>query len=450
MAEQPVVKNVSLTQSQLESLVADILAEAKAQGASAAEAGLSVESGLSTTARLGEVETIEHNLDKGLGVTVYFGQRKGSASTSDFSAEAVRDAVAAACRIARYTAEDEYAGLADAELMARQIPDLDLDHPWEISPEQAIDIALVAENAAREFDSRISNSEGATLSSHQSFRVYGNSHGFIGAYGGTQHSLVCSVIAQQGEGMERDYWYSSSRLPGQLESPDHVGRKAAERAVRRLDARRLPTATVPVIFAAEVAGGLINSYLSAMRGAAQYRKSSFLLDAAGTQVFPEFMNISEKPLLPRGSNSAPFDREGVATRNRDLVREGIALGYVLDSYSARRLGLQSTGNAGGVRNVFVESGQLSLDELCREMGRGLVVTELMGQGVNMVTGDYSRGAAGFWVENGEIQYPVEEITVAGNLRQMFMDIEAIGGDVDHRGNVHTGSILMKQITVAGE
>lgn len=450
MAEQPVVKNVSLTQSQLESLVADILAEAKAQGASAAEAGLSVESGLSTTARLGEVETIEHNLDKGLGVTVYFGQRKGSASTSDFSAEAVRDAVAAACRIARYTAEDEYAGLADAELMARQIPDLDLDHPWEISPEQAIDIALVAENAAREFDSRISNSEGATLSSHQAFRVYGNSHGFIGGYGGTHHSLVCSVIAQQGEGMERDYWYSSSRLPGELESPDHVGRKAAERAVRRLDARRLPTATVPVIFAAEVAGGLINSYLSAMRGGAQYRKSSFLLDAAGTQVFPEFINISEKPLLPRGSNSAPFDREGVATRNRDLVREGVALGYVLDSYSARRLGLQSTGNAGGVRNVFVESGQQSLDELCREMGRGLVVTELMGQGVNMVTGDYSRGAAGFWVENGEIQYPVEEITVAGNLRQMFMDIEAIGGDVDHRGNVHTGSILMKQITVAGE
>ncbi len=450
MAETPVVKNSSLTQRQLETLVSDILAEAKAQGASAAEAGVSVESGLSTTVRLGEVETIEHNLDKGLGVTVYMGQRKGSASTSDFTAAAVRDTVAAACRIARYTAEDEYAGLADAELMATEIPDLDLNHPWELSPEQAIEIALEAESAAREFDSRITNSEGAALSSHQSARVYGNSHGFVGGYGGTHHSLSCTVIGQQGEGMERDYWYSASRVPTQLESAVDVGRKAAERTVRRLNARRLPTASVPVIFTADVAGSLISSYLSAMRGGAQYRQSSFLLDCLGEQIFPEFMQICERPHLLRGSNSAPFDREGVATQERDWVKDGRAMSYVLDSYSARRLKRQSTGNAGGVRNVFVESGEHDFQALCRQMGRGLVVTEMMGHGLNMVTGDYSRGAVGFWVEGGEIQYPVSEITVAGNLRDMFMAIEAVGSDVDRRGNVHTGSILMREITVAGE
>ncbi len=450
MAETPVVKNSSLTRSQLESLVSDILAEARAQGATAAEAGVSVESGLSTTVRLGEVETIEHNLDKGLGVTVYIGQRKGSASTSDFTASAVRDTVAAACRIAKYTAEDEFAGLADAELMAQEVPDLDLNHPWDLAPEQAIEIAHEAENAAREFDSRITNSEGAAVSSHQSARVYGNSHGFVGTYGGTHHSLSCTVIGQEGGGMERDYWYSASRVPAELESAALVGRKAAQRTVRRLNGRRVPTATVPVIFAAEVAGSLISSYFSAMRGGAQYRQSSFLLDCLDEQIFPTFMQIHERPQLPRGNNSAPFDREGVATQARDWVKDGRALGYVLDSYSARRLKRQSTGNAGGVRNVFVECGNSDFQALCREMGKGLVVTEMMGQGLNMVTGDYSRGAAGFWVENGEIQYPVDEITIAGNLRDMFMGIEAIGSDVDHRGNIHTGSILMRQITVAGE
>ncbi len=450
MAERPVVKSSSLTQTQLENLVSDILAEAKAQGASAAEAGVSVESGLSTTVRLGEVETIEHNLDKGLGVTVYMGRRKGSASTSDFTATAVRDTVSAACRIAKYTAEDEYAGLADAELMARTIPDLDLNHPWALSPEQAIDLALETENAAREFDCRITNSEGAAVSSHQSARVYGNSHGFVGTYSGTHHSLSCTVIGQDKGGMERDYWYSASRVPTELESAAYVGRKAAERTVCRLNARRLPTATVSVIFAADVAGSLISSYFSAMRGGAQYRQSTFLLDCLGEKIFPEFMQIDERPHLLRGNNSAPFDREGVATQDRDWIKDGRAMNYVLDSYSARRLQRQSTGNAGGVRNVFVQCGDKDFSALCREMGRGLVVTEMMGHGLNMVTGDYSRGAAGFWVENGEIQYPVSEITVAGNLRDMFMAIEAVGSDTDHRGNIHTGSILMREIMVAGE
>ncbi len=450
MAEQPAVENSTLTRSQLETLVSDILAEARAQGASAAEAGVSLESGLSATVRLGDVETIEHNLDKGLGVTVYFGRRKGSASTADFSPEAVRDAVAAACRIARYTAEDEYAGLAEAELMAREVPDLDLDHPWGLSPEAAIERALEAEEAARAFDPRITNSEGASLSSHRAVRVYGNSHGFIGSYTGTHHSLVCTVVGQEGDSMQRDYWYTSSRVPEALEAPAEVGRKAAERTVRRLGARRVATAEVPVLFAAEAAGGLISSYLSAMRGSAQYRKASFLLGAEGERIFPPFFHIEERPRLPRGDRSAPFDREGVATRDRDLVRDGRALTYLLDSYSARRLGLRSTGHAGGARNVFVAPGEHDFEGLCREMGRGLVVTEMMGQGVNMVTGDYSRGASGFWVEGGEIRHPVEEITIAGNLRQVFGGIVAVGSDIDHRGNIHTGSILVERMTVAGE
>lgn len=454
MIKNPVIKNSIYSREQLINVVSDILAEAKVQGATSAEAAVSIEAGLSVTARMGEVETVEHNHDKGLGVTVYVGQCKGSASTSDFGVDAIKDTVAAACRIARYTAEDEYAGLADAALMAKHIPDLDLSHPWDVTPEQAIDIALECEGAARSFDGRISNSEGASVSSHQSFRVYGNSHNFIGAYGGTRHSLSCSVIAsglgEQDDTMQRDYWYSSARHASELEAPDVVGHKAAERTVRRLGARRLKTCTVPVIFAAEVAGGLIGSFLGAIRGGAQYRRSSFLLDALGEQVFPEFMQIEERPHMMRGNNSAPFDREGVATQERAFIVDGRLQSYVLDSYSARRLGRQTTGNAGGVRNLFVSNGEHDLHALCREMGRGLLVTELMGQGANMVTGDYSRGAAGFWVENGEIQYPVEEVTVAGNMKQMFLDILAVGNDVDSRGNIRTGSILISSMTVAGE
>ncbi len=449
-ATEPVIKNSSYSRDQLETVVADILRESKAQGASASEAAVSIESGLSVTARMGEVETVEHNHDKGLGVTVYFGQSKGSASTSDFSSAAIRDTVAAACRIARYTAEDQYAGLADAELMAKSIPDLDLVHPWDIAPDQAVDIALECEAAARSFDQRITNSDGASVSSHQSYRVYGNSHGFVGSYGGTRHGLSCSVVGQDGGNMQRDYWYTSARSACELEAPDIVGHKAAERTVKRLGGRKVKTGKMPVLFSAEVASGLISSFFSAIRGGAQYRRSSFLLDALGKQVFPEFITIDERPHLLKGSSSAPFDREGVATTNRAFIKDGVLQSYVLDSYSARRLNSQTTGNAGGVRNVFITTGDKDLHALCREMGTGLLVTELMGHGTNIVTGDYSRGAAGFWVENGEIQYPVEELTVAGNLEQMLMDIVDIGCDVDKRGNIQTGSILLSSMTVAGE
>ena len=450
MAQTPVIKNSVYTQAQLEGLVGQILDEAKRLGATSAEAAVSIESGLSVTARMGEVETVEHNHDKGLGVTVYVGQRKGSASTSDFGTEAIRDTVAAACRIARYTAEDEYAGLADAELMAKDVVDLDLNHPWDVTPERAIALALESENAARSFDARIVNSEGASVTSHQSYRVYGNSHGFVGAYGGTRHGISCCVVGQEGDAMQRDYWYTSSRDACGLEAPDVVGNKAAERTVKRLGARRLKTCSAPVIFSAELAGGLISNYLGAVRGGAQYRKSSFLLDCVDEQVFPEFVQINERPLLPRGLSSASFDREGVATRDRDMVTNGVAQGYILDSYSARRLGLQTTANAGGTRNVFVSHGDEDLYALCRKMDTGFLITDMMGHGTNMVTGDYSRGAAGYWVEKGEIQYPVEELTVAGNLKQMFMGIMAIGNDVDKRGNVQCGSILLDNMTIAGE
>jgi len=453
MANTPVIKNSIYSQSQLEGLVEQILAEAKKLGATASEAAVSIESGLSVNARMGEVETVEHNHDKGLGVTVYFGQSKGSASTSDFGESAIQDTVAAACRIARYTAADEFSGLADAGLMAVKVPDLDLIHPWDLSPERAIELTIASEAAARGFDARIVNSDGASVSSHHAFRVYGNSHGFVGAFGGTRHSMSCCVVGQEkgkDETMQRDYWYTSSRDAGGLEAPELVGLKAAERTIKRLGARRVKTCQTPVIFAAEQAGGLIGSFLGAIRGGAQYRRSSFLLDSVGEQVFPDSVRINEQPLLPRGLYSAPFDREGVATCNRDLVSNGVVQGYILDSYSARRLQLQTTANAGGTRNVFVSHGDDDLQALCRKMGKGLLVTDMMGHGTNMVTGDYSRGAAGFWIENGEIQYPVEELTVAGNLKQMFKDIAAIGNDVDQRGNVRCGSILINNMTVAGE
>lgn len=450
MAQTPVVKNSSLTRVELETLVGDVLDEARSQGATAAEAAVMIETGLSVSVRMGDVETLEHNHDKGLGVSVYVGQRKGSASTTDLGRQAIRDTVAAACRIARYTAEDSYAGLADAALMAHDVPDLDLCHPWEISADQAIALGLACEDAARSFDPRITNSEGASVSTHQTYRVYGNSHGFVGSYGTTRHSLSCAVVGEQDGTMQRDYWYTSSRLATELEDAAQVGRRAAERAVRRLGARRLPTGKVPVLFAADVAGSLLGAFIAAIRGGAQYRKASFLLDALDTQVFPSFVHIHEQPRLMRGIGSAPFDQEGVATRNRDLVRDGVLVSYVLDSYSARRLERQSTGNAGGVRNLVIDSGALDFAGLLRQMDRGLVVTEMMGQGANNVTGDYSRGAAGFWVENGAIQYPVEEITIAGNMRDMFRDIVAVGNDIDRRGNTCTGSILIGAMTVAGE
>lgn len=434
----------------LERMVGDLLAEAKSSGATAAEAAVSMDIGLGVTVRKGDVETLEFHRDRGLGVTVYFGQRKGSASTSDFRAEAIRETVQAACDIARYTSEDTCSGLAPAERMATDIPELDLYHPWGVTADQAIEIAKACEHAGLETDPRITNSEGATVNSHQGLRVYGNSHGFMGGYPSTRHSISCSLIGEQGGHMQRDYWYSVSRLAEELEAGESIGRMAAERTVRRLDARRLGTRQVPVIFAAEVATGLFRSFTGAIRGSNLYRNSSFLLDHLGKPVFPEFMHIYEQPHLPRALGSAPFDNEGVATSPRDLITDGVLQGYVLDSYSARKLDMETTGNAGGVHNLSVDTSDKDIHALVQEMDTGLLITELMGQGVNIVTGDYSRGASGFWVENGQIQYPVEEITVAGNLKQMFKHIVAIGNDIETRGNIRTGSVMIESMTVAGE
>ena len=436
--------------ARLEGVVADLLQEAKKQGADAAEAGVSTQTGLSVTVRLGETETIEHTSDNGLGITVYFGHRKGSANTTDLRPEAIRESVAAACRIARYTSEDPAAGLADPELLAKDVPDLDLFHPWEIDAEQAAAIARECEDAARAADPRITNSEGATLYTQRSGFIYGNSHGFVGGYPTSRHSLSCAVIAQQGDDMQRDYWYDSSRVAEDLAAAAAIGRRAAERTLARLDGRRLKTLECPVLFRADIAPSLLRSLFGAIRGHAVYRKSTFLLDQVGTQIFPDWVKVSEDPLLQRGPASAPFDNEGVATRYRELVSAGVLQGYLLDSYAARKLGLQSTASAGGVRNARIASSGESFDELLRKMDRGVLVTELMGQGTNMVTGDYSRGAAGFWVEGGEIQYPIEEMTVAGNLKDMFRQLIAVGSDDDIPSSIKTGSWLIERMTVGGD
>jgi PmbA protein len=434
----------------LKSIVQSLLDAALNQGASAAEAGLSQESGLSVTARLGDVETIEHHRDQGLGVTVYFGQRKGSASSTDLSPESIKETVSAACSIARYTSEDEYAGLPEKELLATEFSDLDLNHPWDLRADEAIALAIECENAARSYHAEISNSEGASVNTHQGIRVMGNTLGFLQGYASTRHSLSCSVLAQRGDSMQRDYWYTVARDANNLESAANVGIKAAERTLQRLQARSLSTRQCPVMYAAEVASGLLGSFIAAISGGNLYRKSSFLLDALDKQVFPEFVRIHEQPYLKGALGSANYDGEGVATQTRDIVSGGILRGYVLSSYSARKLGMRSTGNAGGVHNLTIDPGAYDYQGMLKQLHTGLLVTELMGQGVNMVTGDYSRGAAGFWVENGEIQYPVEEITIAGNLKDMFRNIVAVGNDVDYRGNIRTGSILVERLSIAGE
>jgi PmbA protein len=437
---------------ELKDIVSDALARARALGATQAEADVSLQKGLTTTVRLGEVETVEYQRDRGMGVTVYFGKRKGSASTADLSARAVAETVEKACDIARYTAEDQCAGLADPDELARDIPDLDLDHPWDISPEQAVELARGCEAAGRAVDPRITNSEGATVGSHRGVRVYGNSHGFLAGYPSSSHSVSCVLLSQVGDDMQRDYWYSSARDARDLESAESIGRRAGERAVTRLGARKIATQKARVLYAPEVARGLIGHFLGAIRGSSQYRKSSFLLGAAGQQVFPSFLELRERPHIRKGLGSSPFDGEGVATRDRELVGDGTLQGYVLGSYSARKLGLKTTGNAGGTHNLLVESksGGVPIDTLMRELGTGLLVTELMGQGVNGVTGDYSRGASGYWVENGSSIYPVHEITIAGNLKDMYRNIAAIGSDVDLRGSVRVGSILIDEMTIAGD
>ena len=440
----------SHSEADLRALVALALDEAKILGATEAEVGVSVDTGLSVTARLGEVETLEYQRDRGMGVTVYRGKRKGSASTGDLTAKAIRETVAKAFSIAGFTAEDECAGLPDPDAMARDVPDLDLHHPWAIEPDAARDLAVACEAAALGVDKRIGNSEGATLSSHQGLRVFGNSNGFLGGFASSLHSLSCVVVAQENGEMQRDYWYSSVRDWRELEDGESIGRRAAERALRRLNARKLATTAAPVLFVPELARGLFGHFLGAIRGGSQYRRASFLLDAAGQEIFPTWVNISERPHIRKGLGSTPFDSEGVATRDRELIDRGVLTGYVLSTYSARKLGLKTTGNAGGVHNLIVASGADDFAALLRKMGRGLVVTELMGQGVNGVTGDYSRGAAGFWVENGQIAYPVHEITIAGSLKDMYRNIVAVGGDVDTRGSIRTGSVLLEQMTIAGE
>lgn len=433
----------------LQEQVEQILGEARRQGASACEVAVSMEQGLSTTVRQGEVETVEFNRDQGFGITLYVGQRKGSASTSASGETAIRETVAAALAIARHASEDDCAGLADAALMARELPELDLYHPWQIAPERAVELALGCEAAAFASDARIKNADGTTLSTHQGCRVYGNSHGFLGGYASTRHSLSCVMIAEDGGQMQRDYWYDVNRQGELLADPLTIGRKAAERSVARLGARPVPTCEVPVLFAAELATGLFGHFLAAISGGNLYRHSSFLEGALGQRLFPEWLSLDERPHIPRAMGSAAFDGDGLATYAKSFVAGGELVSYILGTYSGRKLGLPSTANAGGVHNLFVSHGSEDQQALIRRMGRGLLVTELMGQGLNLVTGDYSRGAAGFWVENGEIQFPVQEVTIAGNLRDMFRQIVAVGSDLELRGNVRTGSVLIERMTVAG-
>lgn len=423
---------------------------ARARGATQAEVSCSEEAGLSVNVRMGEVETVESTRDRGIAVTVYMGRRKGSASTADLREDSLVATVEQACAIARYTEDDPAAGLADADLMARDMPEFDAWHPWAIDADRAIDLALACEQAGRDADTRVENSDGASLTSGRSLSVYANSHGFVGRERSTQHSLGCALIAGRGDAMQRDGWYTYGLASEDLESPVAVGRRAAERAVSRLSPRTLPTGEYPVLFAAEMARSLVGHLVGAVSGGALYRGASFLVDAMGQQLFPEWLSIHERPFLRRGLRSAAFDAEGVATRESPLVENGVLARYVLGSYSARKLGLQTTANAGGVHNLEVSPNAGDLDAMLSGMGRGLLVTELMGHGANTTTGDYSRGAAGFWIEDGRIAYPVDGVTVAGNLRDMFRRIEAVGRDVDPRSHIRTGSILVGRMTVAGD
>jgi len=427
------------------------LEAAKSRGASDAEVEVSAALGQSVTVRRGEVETVEYNRDKGLAVTVYFGKRRGNASTSDLAPEAIERTVEAACAIARHTAEDDAAGLPDADRLYRgELPDLELYHPWGLQVEEAIELARRTEAAALAVDKRITNSEGATVSGYDTDFVLANTRGFLSGFPSSKASIGCGVVAEDASGMQRDYWYTTHRDPAQLEAPEQVGRLAGERSVRRLGGRRLATMEVPVLFDANIASSLIGHFVSAASGSSLYRRSSFLLDRLGTEVFAPRVTIFEDPHRKAELASSYYDAEGVTTRSRNVVENGVLKGWFLSSHSARKLGLESTGNAGGNHNLLVRGGEYDFDGLVKLMGRGLVVTEMMGQGVNMVTGDYSRGAAGFWVEGGEIRFPVEEVTIAGNLLGMFRGIREVGRDVVVRGSKHCGSILVDRMTLAGE
>lgn len=434
----------------LQQIAHDILDYAREGGASACETEVSDGFGQNVTVRRGEVETIEYNRDKGLAVTVYIGQKRGNASTSDFSPQAVRDTVAAALSIARYTAADDCAGLADADLLARVFPDLDLYFPWDLPVEQAIQLAQNCEAAAFAVDKRITNSEGGSVALSESQFVYANSLGFMGGYPTSRHSISCAVIAGKDDTMQRDYWYSVARDASNLEQADSVGKKAGMRSVARLGAKKIATCEVPVLFEAPIASSLIGHFVGAVSGGSLYRKSSFLLDSIGKQVFAPDIQIRELPHLKKGLASGAFDDEGVATVERKVVENGVVQGYFLGSYSARKLGLHTTGNAGGNHNLILDnSAPLEFSALLRKMGKGLLVTELLGHGVNSVTGDYSRGAAGYWVEGGEIRHAVEEVTIAGNLKDMLLGISAVGSDTLVRGSKQCGSLLIDRMTVAG-
>ena len=439
----------SLSAEQLRALAQEALATATRLGASAAEVDVGLGHGLDVTVRLSEVETLEYARDRGLSVTTWVGQRRGHASTSDISPAAIAETVAAALAIARHTGEDPFTGLPETDLLAWGAPDLDLCHPWALDSEQAIALACRMEAAAMAVDTRIDNSDGASVSSHVNRFVYANSLGFCDGYDSSRHSLYCSVIAGEDEAMQRDDWYSVARSADALEAAEALGRRAGERTVARLGARKIATCEVPVLFEAGIAASLIGHWVGAVSGSSLYRRSSFLLDSVGQTVFAPCVSIDEVPDLPRGLGSAPFDNEGVRPQRRRLVDAGVQQGYFLSSYSARKLALRSTGNAGGPHNLLVQPGDAGFDDLLYELGRGLLVTELMGQGVNLVTGDYSRGASGFWVEDGRIVHPVEEITIAGNLRDIYRGIRAVGKDILVRGGRQCGSILIDRMTVAG-
>lgn len=444
-----ITKRETLGRAELAELITLALDEAKRLGVDQAEAAASQDTGLSATARLGDVENLEYTNDRGIGITVFKNACKGNASTSDLSPAAIREAVAKAVSFARITAPDEFTGLADADLMCTDVRDLELDHPWDLQAEAAIALAVATEKAGLDSDRRVSNSEGATVGTNRGSRAYGNTHGFVGSYSKTSHSITCILLAEQDGVMQRDYHYTAARHVDDMEDAELVGTSAAAKTVARLGARKMETTRAPVLFIPELARGFIGHAISAISGGALYRKASFLLDAAGEKLFPDFVNILERPHIARGMASVPYDSEGVATYDRDIVSEGVLQGYVLSSYSARRLGLQTTANAGGAQNLVVTGGDLDKDALIREMGTGLLVEELIGHGVNGVTGDYSRGAVGFWVENGAIAYPVHEVTIAGNLRDLYRRIVAIGSDQDVRGGIRCGSLLVEEMTIAG-
>jgi PmbA protein len=434
---------------ELEALVRMALDEATQRGVDQAEVAASSDTGLSATARLGDVENLEYTNDRGLGITVYKDSRKGSASTSDVRPEAVLEAVSKACTFASCTARDPHSGLADADLMCADVKDLDLDYPWSLEASEAIELAIACEDTGLRFDTRINNSEGATVATNRGTRAYGNTHGFIGSFSKSSHSISCVVLAGDKDAMQRDYYYSAARDSADLEDVKFIGETAAKRVLGRLGARKIKTTRAPVLFIPELARGFIGHAIGAISGGAQYRRASFLLDAAGEKIFPDFVRIEERPHLAKAMSSASYDSEGVATYDRDIVSEGVLQDYVLSSYSARRLGLQTTASAGGSQNLIVPGNAGDLESLIAEMGTGLIVEELIGQGVNAVTGDYSRGVVGQWVENGEIQFPVHEVTIAGNLRELYGRIAAIGTDQDMRGGIRCGSLLVDEMTIAG-